>query len=315
MKKVLITGATGFIGYYLLKELYRNSVECWIVCRDGCRELEKLKTISGIHIIMCDLNCIEKLPDICDEREFDAFYHLAWDGASGPLRSDANLQMDNAKWTMECVAVASQMKCKKLIVTGTICEKQCESIGNYPEFLKSSFYLLGKKYSHVMAQNMCKKLGQPIVWCYFYHPVGVFNKKEQIITNTIKKLMENGNLEFGSGQGLFDVIDVVDLAVALYLMGEKDLKHDTYYVGSGCPRKLKEYLEIVRDKVNPGACLHFGNLNLGSLPMKYEWLDTSEFENATGFRTTIVFEESIDQVKAWLSNPQKYEEKKWKFDK
>lgn len=311
MKKVLLTGGTGFIGYHLIKELHKRNIEFWAICRPGNSEAERIKGIKGAHIISCDLKDISRLPEICEEREFDAFFHLAWNGASGELRLDENVQMENVKCVVDCVKVAKELQCKKVIFAGTVCEKQVESIGEIDKFSNSSNYLIAKKYAHVMAQNIAKKIQQEIVWCNFYHPIGVFNKKNQIVASVIKKLLEGNKIALGDGKSLFDVIDVSDLVNAFCIMADTSLSKDTYFVGSGNPRLLKDYLETVKEIVNPQMKLGWEELDLVNLPMEEDWLDISEFSNETGFKVKVRFEDSIKQMREWMLNEEEYNQKKW----
>lgn len=311
MLRAVVTGATGFIGYHLIRELLGKGVEIWAVGRKGSRDLESMQIVKGIHTIACGLEDISDLPEMCRERGFDAFYHLAWSGASGILRSNYDIQLGNVGWTCNCVKAAKQMQCKKIIVTGTVCEKQCEAIEKQNAFLPSAYYLLAKKYAGAMAKCIARRIGIPLVWCQFYHPVGVFNKKEQLIANTIWKLLRHEPLKFGRAQGLFDVVDVRDLARALYLMGEKDLLEDTYFVGSGNPMELVEYLEIVRNMINHAAFMQYGALETIELPMERAWLDSLPFQRETGFMPVFTFPDSIEEMRQWLEDEECYDSKKW----
>lgn len=315
MNKVLITGATGFIGYHLMKELYKNSVEIWAVCRTNNKDVENIEKIPGTHVVICDLNSINKLPELCDERGFDAFYHIAWEGATGLLRNNDGLQLDNVKWTIDCVKVAHLMECQTIICTGTICENQFDAIVNCQEYINISSYLIAKRYSHIMAMNIGKKYNQDVIWCNFYHPIGVYNKREQVIAHTIQSILRKEAVSFGSGNGLFDIIDVSDLARALYIMGSVKLSKNSYFIGSGNPLKLKEYLQIVKREIDDSAIFNFGKLQLKDLPMKKEWLDTTDFNNETGFVPLVSLINSIHAMEKWLLNVEEYEISKWDYRK
>lgn len=313
MKKVVLTGATGFIGYHLLRELRKKGTEVWALCRKSSSGYDAVKKAAGVHIVECGLEEVRDLPKLCQERRFDAFYHLAWSGASGPLRGEYGTQVKNVLWTCECIKAAKELQCKKIIVTGTVCENQCDAIAGLEEFVGASYYLFAKRYAHEMAEEISKELGIPLVWCRFYHPIGVFNKKEQIIADTIWKLLHQETPRFGPAKGLFDVIDVRDLACALYRMGETALKNDTYFIGSGSPRTLKEYLETTKDMLDPFANMQYGAVKTAELPMERAWLDPCAFQAETGFAPSIPFAESVETMRTWLENETKYEIEKWLF--
>lgn len=314
MRKVFITGATGFVGYHLLREMWDRDVEIWALCRQYDKRSAGIEK-NGIHIVECRLEEVLRIPDICQERDFDAFYHLAWRGASGILRGDYNVQLDNVRWTCNCIEAAKRLRCKKIIVSGTVCEKQCDAILLQGRFAGASYYLLAKKHANELAKSISRNLGIPLIWSQFYHPIGIFNKKEQIVANTIQKLLHKEELKFGPAQELFDVIDVRDLAHAFYLMGDQDLAEDNYFIGSGNIKTLKEYLESIKDLVDPSAVMQYGAVNTAKLPMKQEWLDISAFCAETGFKPSITFSESVQAMKVWLENEEQYDSEKWVFSR
>ncbi len=314
MRKVFITGATGFVGYHLLREMWERDVEVWALCQRHSKGLAGIKR-NGIHVVEGSLDEILQIPDICRERNFDAFYHLAWKGASGLQRGDYSVQLDNVRWTCNCIEAAKRLQCKKIIIAGTICEEQCDAILSQSGFVGASYYLLAKKHAGELAKSMSRNLDIPLIWSRFYHPIGIFNKKEQIIANTIQRLLNKEELKFGPAGELFDVIDVKDLAHAFYLTGAKELIGDTYFIGSGNPKTLKDYLESAKDLIDSSAVMQYGAVKTANLPMKREWLDSSPFCAKTGFRPSITFSESVRAMKAWMENEGQYDSEKWIFSR
>lgn len=300
MKKVIVTGATGFIGYHLVNTLVSQGILVYAICSTNSSHKTRLAEFIEVKIISCDLKEIGMLPNLISERDFDVIYHLAWNGASGDLRADYNVQIDNIRWTTQLAEVARELGCKKIVVTGTVCENQCEAIIQKEMFSGSSYYLLAKKTSYDMLKMHCLQKGITLVWCTFYHPIGRYNKQEQLIANTIWKLMVGEKLEFSSGKQLFDVISVKDLAWGLYLSGEKALKKDRYFIGSGQPRQLAEYLQKVRDIVKEDAELRFGKFIDDKLPMERSWLDIAEFSFETGFEPQSSFEDGVIETWNWI---------------
>ncbi len=76
MKTAILTGATGFVGYALLKELIRNNIQVYVLCRPQSLHRNRLNGITGITVIEADL---ENWEDITELPRGDVFYHLAWE--------------------------------------------------------------------------------------------------------------------------------------------------------------------------------------------------------------------------------------------
>ncbi|MDE7431643.1 MAG: NAD(P)-dependent oxidoreductase [Lachnospiraceae bacterium] len=309
MKKVLITGATGFIGSHLVRELICRNVEVYALCNYDSPNLDRISGLENVHIIDGNMEELDRLPDKCNERNFDVFFHLAWKGASGTLRQDCKTQLDNIVWSFQAAETAIKMKCKKIVITGTVCENQCDAIAEMTGFAASSYYLNSKKSAYEMVSAYCKQHQFPLVWCTFYHPLGIYNKKEQLLINTMMKLLSGEYLRFGKAGNWFDVIAVEDLCRGLYLAGKHELKKDRYFIGSGTPRLLYEYLEEVKNMINPNAKMHYGEYENDNLPMKREWLDVLPFQVETGFQAEISFHDCVEQTLQWLKREMKAQQK------
>ena len=79
MKKVIVTGANGFIGSSLIKKMNANNVE--VVAVDitfAGNRLPDSYLITKVEAGV-DAALAEKIP----AGEYDAFYHLAWKGVNG----------------------------------------------------------------------------------------------------------------------------------------------------------------------------------------------------------------------------------------
>ena len=94
MKKVIVTGANGFVGSALVKELVKNDVEVLAMDMPGCNG--NLPVCDKVKFLPLALDNISTLKDLINDRDFDCFYHFAWAGSAGAARADTKLQLQNA---------------------------------------------------------------------------------------------------------------------------------------------------------------------------------------------------------------------------
>jgi nucleoside-diphosphate-sugar epimerase len=305
MKKAIVTGGTGFIGVHLINELISNDVEVFAICRSDSDNLYRLNDISGVKIIECDLAGIKKLPYILQARNFDTFYHLAWQGASGKLRTDYQVQQNNASICCDMAAAAKELGCKKIVATGTVYEELCDSILCSDTFRTPSFYLLSKKYAHEMLLQLTLKLGIDFTWCTFFHPIGKYIKPEQMMSYTISCLLKGESPTFGKAQEPYDIVAVEDIAHGLMLAGERKLPKRQYYIGSGSPKRLHTYLEMAQALLNPNLPLGIGTRPDDGLRFNFDWFDCSEFQKDTGYVARVNFEDAIINTAEWINEMEK----------
>lgn len=300
MKKVFVTGASGFLGFHLVEEMLRNGVEVYALCRKNSENLARLSEFRNINIVFGTLDDLDHIEEMCKERKFDAFYHLAWAGASGALRQDGELQIKNVLWSYKAAKAAAILECKKLIVSGTICEYQCSEIDQLSNFHPSAYYLNAKAAAYSMINSFCREESLPLVWCLFHHPVGKYNKREQLITNTVYRMLRKEPLKFGPAQNLFDVVAVEDLCRGFYLAGECRLNKTRYFIGSGAPRKLMDYFDEIKQLIDPDAVMDYGFYGADGLSMNVDWLDIGEFQKETGYQPEYSFERIILSLREWI---------------
>lgn len=240
MNKVVVTGANGFIGSSLIKRLTEKKIS--VVALDISFASSKLPKNEYIHEIEIDLNNIEDLNSyICDD-EYDAFYHLAWAGVNGQDKADPITQLKNAEMTMNCAKMAKKMNCKKFLCAGTIAERAVESISDLTEINGGMMYGVVKHATHLILETYCKNVGLDFVWMQFSNIYGPSNKTGNLVSYTIKEIMKGKEATFGSASQPYDFIYVDDLIEAIIRLGESTTKKNSYFIGSGEPRILKEYL-------------------------------------------------------------------------
>ena len=66
MKKAIVTGATGFIGKFLIRELISQNIEVISIVRENSKNIENIRNLP-IQIIECDIDRFNTIPDIITE--------------------------------------------------------------------------------------------------------------------------------------------------------------------------------------------------------------------------------------------------------
>ena len=61
MNKVIITGANGFVGSNVCKELDSRGVKIFAIIKDENENIDNIKELKNVEIVYCELNEIETL--------------------------------------------------------------------------------------------------------------------------------------------------------------------------------------------------------------------------------------------------------------
>ena len=301
MKRAIITGATGAIGTALTKELINNNVEVLIFARKDSRRNDVILKHPLVSFKYCSLS---ELKDMNNDtgKEYDAFYHLAWAGASGPGRNDKDLQDNNIKYALDAVECAKRFGCKKFIGIGSQAEYGRVEVPLTSELPcnPENEYGRAKLETGIKTKELAESLGMQFNWVRVLSVYGPNDGENSLISYTIRELSNNRIPELTNGEQIWDYLYSEDAAKALYLVGEKGINGKTYVLGSGETKTLKEYLEILRDVVAPKGELNFGAKEYPDKQVMYLQADISELYKDTGWKKETSFQDGISLIKIYF---------------
>lgn len=295
MKSAIVTGATGFIGTHLCSELLKNHIEVTGLVRKDSRNIERLKNVNLVWCGMDDYDSFE------GERA-DTFYHLAWEGATGTGREDEELQAKNIARTIKALKAAKRLGCRRFVALGTVYENLVPQILMDSRHRKPDFYILSKQSAHYICMKLAEKLDIEFVWATIFQPIGRYIKKEQVMTYAIAGLLSGEPPEFGPAMEPYDITAVEDIAYGMRLLGECELMRKEYYIGSGSPMTMKEYLNIAKKVLGVDTALKIGEHPDDGLRFSYDWYDISPIKKDTGYSVRIGYEQAVANVAEWVKS-------------
>ena len=302
MKRAIVTGANGFVGSYLVKELLQNNYEVLAVIPSQ----NELGALSGLKekelkIAVCEF------PDFEDLYRkafgiYEAFFHLAWGGVSGKNSRILSVQMDNIQNSISAVKAAKELCCKRFIGAGSIQEIECIKEFETAKRVTNpaNYYKISKLAAHYYCKLEAEQQNIDFLWPRLTNTYGVGELSPRLINETIRKLFRGESPQFTSATQLYNFIYVTDAAKAYRLIGEKGMSDTHYILGSKDVRPLREYLLTIQSIVNPEVPLDFGECPGVSLKMD-DLYDESFFET-TGFQACVPFEEGISMTKRFLQD-------------
>ena len=114
--------------------------------------------------------------------------------------------------------------------------------------------------------------------------MGPNDDKDSFLQVTLRKLINGDDYTFSTGEQMFDVISVNDCARAFRLIGEYGKAHKEYWVGSGQPRRLKEYVEIMFSLYPSEKELQFGKMPYNDISLMEEDFSIELLSQDTGYK-------------------------------
>lgn len=304
MEKAIVTGANGFVGSAVIRELIKNDMEVLALCH----KIPENKIISELITYKeFELSKIDELKDIVTNDYYDTFYHFAWAGSAGSDRANTALQLQNTQWTIDALNFAKNIGCKRFVGAGSIIEHEtiiaCYTDGNKPGF--GYIYGSAKMAAHTIAMSIAANIGIDLIWAEITNAYGAGEISSRLINTTIRKIINKENPQFTSGTQNYDFVYIDDVARAFYLIGKNGKPFHSYLIGSGNAKPLKEFLLEMKESIAKDVDFIFGDVPFTGVNLDLSVFDTKKTEKDTGFKAEISFSEGTRKTYEWLKRVEK----------
>ncbi len=300
MESAIVTGANGFVGSALVRELLDNGMEVYAAVHGGNRS--NLPDAKGLHVVDFDLSDAARLTGKIPFGACDTLYDFAWDGSAGPKRADVGLQLDNVRWTVDALRVSKELGCDRFLHAGSIMEHETMAAGyrdgNRPG--QGYIYGCGKVAAHIMCMAVAAEMGVDLVWPEITNAYGPGERSPRLVNTTIRKCIDGISPQFTSGTQNYDFVYIDDAARAFRLIGEHGEPFTEYLIGSSTARPLREFLMEMHDSIAPDLEFVFGDVPFTGVDLPLSYFDCSKTELDTGFRAQVSFAEGCRRTRDWI---------------
>lgn len=302
IKKVIITGATGFIGKNLVESFTPYNVEVYALVRN----VEKAKCLlpADTKIILYNSYDYSSIYEIFSNINIDAFINLAWEGVNSENKNDIDMQISNINMTLKALQFAKSIDAKLFISAGTVAEYvfSKDVIDVYEKQTPNDMYGAAKVATHYFLDVFTRSLNMPFIWVILPSAYGEGRSDSNIITYTIKSLLNGEKPSFGNLTQMWDFLYVKEIARAIVLLCEHGIVNKVYGIGSGIYKPLREYIEIIRDTIDKNLPLGIGDRFDMSKQTFSSCVNIDELKKDTGFVPKILFSEGIKKTIDWYKN-------------
>ena len=290
MKKVVLTGATGFLGFALLTELIQNDVYVYALCRENSRRRSRLDGLSHVTVIEGDVSRIQEIDGVSG---CDVFYHLAWEGG----RNDFAEQYKNVDMSVNCLKLAEKLGCRRFICTGSQAEygNVTDVITEETPLNPTTAYGACKAATYYLTTDLAKRLNIEHTWVRVFSVYGPNDNRNMLIMSLIQDLQSKGEASLNTDGGhMWNYLYEEDAARALRLLGSNPRSNTVYNLGGRDNKPLKAFVEDVREQVGVGSVVRYGtekseiNLNVSTEKVRRE---IGEFESVAfldGIRKVLI---------------------------
>ena len=303
MKKAIVTGANGFIGKTLVKVLIERNYE--IVALD-IRFDDVLLNNNLVTCVNVLNKAVAELKDEIPKNEYDCFFHLAWAGTSGPARADYEMQLNNVKIACDYIKLCKVVGCKRVVYASSINEMETYEYLQSDNIEPSGGYIYGtgKLAAHLMGETVAKMNDVEFIPVIITNIYGIGEKSARMVYTSINKLIHKEHCSFTAGYQTYDFIYITDAINSIIEVSEKGKAFNRYYIGSGEPKPLREFLIEMKNIVDPEAEIGLGDMSFKGIDISYSQFDLKKVEKDTGYRNKVSFAEGIKMTADYIREEQ-----------
>lgn len=260
-KKVLITGASGFIGKQTVKDLIERGYE--VVGIKYQNEIDfKHKNLTTITLDLLDVNQVKKL---FDKNKFEDLIHLAWYGDA--KCHTHNINIDWVAASLNILKCFHENGGKKVLIAGSISEYDFE-YGYFKEDLtplnNKSLYGKSKAALFNLAQSYCEQNGIDFKWARIFNLYGQYERPQRLMPYVITSMLKNKDVKVSTCTKFQDYLHVEDVADSIIKLFESDI-NGAVNICSGEPVKLKNIVEKIKELTD-----FKGEILYGAIPSAFE---------------------------------------------
>ena len=251
MSNILITGATGFIGGFIVDEALRRNMNVWVALRKSSSR--KWLTDERIHFLEVSLTSEDDLVEKMRDLRFDYVVHAAGVTKSRHKEDFRRINVGGTKNLVNAL-LRLKMPLKKFVylsslsVFGPIREEQ-----PYTEIMETDIPRPNTEYgkSKLEAERFLSTLHSslPVV---ILRPTGVYGPRERDYFLMAKSIKSHADFAVGRKPQDITFVYVLDVVQAIFLAIEKGEPGRKYFLSDGEVYRSSTFSDLIRKELgNP----------------------------------------------------------------
>ena len=305
-KKVLITGASGFIGSHLTCLLLECGAEISIIVRYNSFEHNiRLGSLwDKVDIIEADIRNIDSLYPLRSKR-FDFIFHLAAYNHVGNsfFHVGEALETNNNGTANLLESVKDYGKFIYISTSEVYGKQECVPFieDMYPH--PNSPYSVGKYAGELYSLMKQRQANNPIVVIRPFNAFGPYQSTRAVIPELIVKALRGKVIATTEGKQTREFNFVTDLAEGMLLAALSDkVVGEIVNLGTGKDIAIRDIVSLIHKKTKSKSELRIGELPTRPNEIWKMRADAAKAQKLLGWKPNVSFEEGLDITIEWFRN-------------
>lgn len=310
MKKVLVTGAAGFIGHKVCEFLLKSDIQVTgidnlnnyydVVLKE--KRLDELRKLKNFSFEKIDIENKDALFSLFKKNSFDVVFNLAARAGVKPSMENPDIYMStNTHGSLNLLEACKTTNVRKFVLAST----SSLYAGQTMPFLESlpvntpiSPYAATKKSAEMMAHVYHYLYGIDVSIVRYFTVFGPSGRPDMSIFRFIQWIYNSTSLKvFGDGSQARDFTYVEDIARGT-ILAAKPVGYEIINLGGGNnPISLKTVIHKIEEILGKKAKYDYAEFH--KTDIRSTWADISKAKKILGWQPEISFNQGLQQTIQW----------------
>ncbi|WP_312097721.1 NAD-dependent epimerase/dehydratase family protein [Niallia sp.] len=304
-KKVLVTGAYGFIGSHLIKQLMKENVSIAVIVREQSSPWRVQEYLPHLKIYEANIQNRTEICRIIHEYQPDYIFHLAAYGTNPNNRSDLLALDTNIVGTMNILFAAKDTNCRKIICLGSSSEYGDKKEKIHEDMLLEPVDIYGstKAASTIISHQLAQEYKLPIITLRAFNIFGEAEDNHKLFSHIIEKVLREEEVKLTTCDQYRDytyVGNIIDgLILAATYEGDTNM---ILNIASGAAHPLRYFVDLIYQHLDTKQFPLYGAIPKRENERNAPIPDITKIQAILGWSPTISVEEGIKRTIAWYKN-------------
>ena len=242
--KVLVTGATGFIGSHLIVKLINLNFEVMVISRNKSPNLSK-----NISWLVADIASFDEIKDKIQNFQPEVVIHLAWQGLPDYSLEASQINLEISIDFLEYISKLNS--CKKIVVSGSCWEygKEDGACNENDDSISNNHFTWAKNSLKNYLETLCKTNNIDLIWFRIFFTYGPFQRKSSLVPSILLALKDKSLPDIKTPNNSNDFIFIEDAVKGFTNAITKNIPAGIYNLGSGKSTSIIDVCKIAEEVV------------------------------------------------------------------
>ena len=248
MKRVLLTGAGGFVGAVLARRLLKDGHQVHVLLKSATTRWRLADVQPDLRLHEVDLQDEEGVRRVAGAIQPELVYHLAAHGAY-PFQTDPDgIIATNILGTWNLVKALARIDYEVFVNAGSSSEYGFKDFAMRETDLlePNSYYAVAKCAQTLLCQHVARTEKKPITTFRLFSAYGPYEEPSRLVPTLIRRCLNNQDLSLVPPETARDFVYVDDVVDAFLRTSElARLRGDIINIGTGVQSTIRDVVEAI----------------------------------------------------------------------